>query len=252
MTSETQAKDKSFSQPVESFVRVYRRTKCSNSRVSTSLDNPDDKKHNRCQEVARLDLPLLDRETQLTGMTTPRNISIEETVTPRSQRDPNTVQASFEALDQSLLKSLPTEVNSKGVVPIDIATLPADGTSSLELLSELLTIEKVSELQAVWAYTPNVIEPSFVLGCILYCLPEQTYWHRPQDAARAVSHTVPRSSPKVLQHSMTQSTTSSHRHKSQRTWHLPRPREKTLTQLCVVAINLCNMQKPVLGAGGME
>lgn len=124
-------------------------------------------------------------------MTTPRNISIEETVTPRSQRDPNTVQASFEALDQSLLKSLPTEVNSKGVVPIDIATLPADGTSSLELLSELLTIEKVSELQAVWAYTPNVIEPSFVLGCILYCLPEQTYWHRPQDAARAVSHTVP-------------------------------------------------------------
>lgn len=35
-------------------------------------------------------------------------------------------------------------------------------------------------------YTPNVIEPSFGIGRILYCVLKQTYWHRPGDEVRAV------------------------------------------------------------------
>lgn len=36
-------------------------------------------------------------------------------------------------------------------------------------------------------YTPNVIEPSFGIGRILYSLLEHTFWAREQDAQRGVS-----------------------------------------------------------------
>lgn len=39
-------------------------------------------------------------------------------------------------------------------------------------------------------YTPNVIEPSFGLGRILYTLLEHSYWSREQDVERGVSCTA--------------------------------------------------------------
>lgn len=36
-------------------------------------------------------------------------------------------------------------------------------------------------------YTPNVIEPSFGLGRILYALLEHNFWSREQDVERGVS-----------------------------------------------------------------
>ncbi|KAI1755157.1 glycyl-tRNA synthetase 1 [Xylaria castorea] len=104
----------------------------------------------------------------------------------RFKRDAKTVQASVEALDQPLLERLATELNATGSVIVDTATPLADGSSSVELSRDLLTIQKVTRLQTVREYTPNVIEPSFGIGRILYCLLEQVYWHRPQDVARAV------------------------------------------------------------------
>ncbi|KAI3333772.1 glycyl-tRNA synthetase 1 [Ustulina deusta] len=90
-------------------------------------------------------------------------------VGPRFKRDAKAVQASVEALDQLLLERLAAELNATGSVIVETATPLADGSSS-----------------TVREYTPNVIEPSFGIGRILYCLLEQVYWHRPQDVARAV------------------------------------------------------------------
>ena len=39
---------------------------------------------------------------------------------------------------------------------------------------------------AVREYTPNVIEPSFGIGRILYSLLEHSFWRREQDIQRAV------------------------------------------------------------------
>jgi len=39
-------------------------------------------------------------------------------------------------------------------------------------------------------YTPNVIEPSFGLGRILYTLLEHSFWSREQDVERGVSFKV--------------------------------------------------------------
>lgn len=40
-------------------------------------------------------------------------------------------------------------------------------------------------------YTPNVIEPSFGLGRIMYCLLEHSFWSREQDVERGVSRAFP-------------------------------------------------------------
>ncbi|KAI0904620.1 glycyl-tRNA synthetase 1 [Ustulina deusta] len=120
-------------------------------------------------------------------------------VGPRFKRDAKAVQASVEALDQPLLERLAAELNATGSVIVDTATPLADGSSSVELSRDLLTIQKVTRLQTVREYTPNVIEPSFGIGRILYCLLEQVYWHRPQDVARAVLSLPPAVAPtKVL------------------------------------------------------
>ncbi|KAI1812781.1 glycyl-tRNA synthetase 1 [Poronia punctata] len=107
-------------------------------------------------------------------------------VGPKFKRDSKLVQASVEALDQSLLETLAAELDAKGVVKIPTTTPLANGDTIIELSRDLLSIRKVTRLQTVRKYTPNVIEPSFGIGRILYCLLEQTYWHRPQDVARAV------------------------------------------------------------------
>jgi glycyl-tRNA synthetase len=41
-------------------------------------------------------------------------------------------------------------------------------------------------LTTVYEYTPNVIEPSFGIGRILYSLIEHVYWPRPEDKQRGV------------------------------------------------------------------
>ena len=44
-------------------------------------------------------------------------------------------------------------------------------------------------------YIPNVIEPSFGIGRIFYCLVEHIYWSRPGDEARGVLSFPPRLAP---------------------------------------------------------
>lgn len=108
-------------------------------------------------------------------------------VGPRFKKDAKAVQASVEALDQQLLEDLAEKLKITGSVTVNTATPLANGSSSVELPQDLLKIQKVTQVQTVREYTPNVIEPSFGIGRILYCLLEQVYWHRPQDVARAVS-----------------------------------------------------------------
>lgn len=104
---------------------------------------------------------------------------------PRLKKDAKVIQSVVEALDQPTLERLALEVAEKGIVSIDTPAL-GDGRTSVELSKELLTIAKVTRAQNTRVYTPNVIEPSFGIGRILYCVLKQTYWHRPGDEARAV------------------------------------------------------------------
>ncbi|KTW31550.1 glycine-tRNA ligase [Pneumocystis carinii B80] len=55
-----------------------------------------------------------------------------------------------------------------------------------EIPSSLFTIEQVKKTISVREYIPNVIEPSFGIGRILYSLIEHSYWIRSDDVDRCV------------------------------------------------------------------
>ena len=105
---------------------------------------------------------------------------------PRFKKEAKTVQEAVDALDQATLERLAAELGQNGTVAIAAPGLSGE-TRSVGLTKELLSISKMTRLQTTREYTPNVVEPSFGIGRILYCLLEQVYWHRPNDVARAVS-----------------------------------------------------------------
>ncbi|KAI5119411.1 hypothetical protein M0805_004898 [Coniferiporia weirii] len=67
------------------------------------------------------------------------------------------------------------------------------------LTSEHLSVERKTFKQSIREFTPNVIEPSFGLGRILYILLEHSFWCREQDVERGVLSLPPPIAPnKVL------------------------------------------------------
>ncbi|KAL2201315.1 glycyl-tRNA synthetase [Corynascus similis CBS 632.67] len=105
---------------------------------------------------------------------------------PRFRENVQTIQSAIEALDQITLERMATELSQNGAVTVNLSTLSDAEATTVELPKELLSISKINRLRSIREYTPNVIEPSFGIGRILYCLLEQVYWHRPNDVARAV------------------------------------------------------------------
>lgn len=58
--------------------------------------------------------------------------------------------------------------------------------SSHTLKADMVTIEKKTKKAHGRNYTPSVIEPSFGIGRILYCIFEHTFYTRPDDAQKTV------------------------------------------------------------------
>ncbi len=112
----------------------------------------------------------------------------------RFRRDAKSVQDGIDALDQASLEELAAKLRETGVVAIKTAAL-ADGRTSVEISNDILSISQVTRSVNTHEYTPNVIEPSFGISRIMYSLIEHVYWHRPGDAARAVSSILEFSQP---------------------------------------------------------
>ncbi|KAF8218052.1 hypothetical protein K438DRAFT_1747289 [Mycena galopus ATCC 62051] len=116
--------------------------------------------------------------------------------------DAGVVMGAVEALDEAGL------VRLKGELAQGPATITADG-KEFTLQPSMLTIERktfktssvylvpcpgspvlapalTSTPSVVREFTPNVIEPSFGIGRILYCLLEHSFWSREQDVERGV------------------------------------------------------------------
>ncbi|KII83997.1 hypothetical protein PLICRDRAFT_46789 [Plicaturopsis crispa FD-325 SS-3] len=107
-------------------------------------------------------------------------------------KDTALVQEIVNALDEAGLLKL------KGELAQGSATVERDG-KSFTLTPALLTIERKTFKQSIREFTPNVIEPSFGLGRILYLLLEHTFWSREQDVERGVLSLPPLVAPtKVL------------------------------------------------------
>ncbi|PYH94943.1 glycyl-tRNA synthetase [Aspergillus ellipticus CBS 707.79] len=115
---------------------------------------------------------------------------------PRFKKDGKTVTAAIEALSQELREKLSLDLEQTGKIEVAVEGVPS---GKVELDKELIKIEKRTRVENVREYTPNVIEPSFGIGRILYSMIEQVYWSREGDEARGVLSFPPAIAPtKVL------------------------------------------------------
>ena len=103
---------------------------------------------------------------------------------PRFKKDAKAVETSIESLTQDVREKLSLELKIEGKIEVEV---PIHSNNKVELEKGLINIEKRTRVEHVREYTPNVIEPSFGIGRILYSLMEHVYWSRPGDEARGVS-----------------------------------------------------------------
>jgi glycyl-tRNA synthetase len=103
---------------------------------------------------------------------------------PRFKKDAKKVEAAINSLSEELREKLSLDLAKEGKVEIDVEGVES---GKVELGKDLINIEKRTRIEHIREYTPNVIEPSFGVGRILYCLLEHSYWHRAGDEARGVS-----------------------------------------------------------------
>ena len=113
---------------------------------------------------------------------------------PKFRKDAKVVEEAVAALSQAERETMAQRLETDGSIKLTIA-----GANNVVLDRDLITIVKRTRIENTREYTPNVIEPSFGIGRILYCLLEHVYWHRADDEARGVLSFPPAIAPsKVL------------------------------------------------------
>ena len=103
---------------------------------------------------------------------------------PKFKKDGKSVEAAVEALSQDLREKLSLDLENSGKIEIDV---PGVGDGKVEIGKDLINIEKRTRIEHVREYTPNVIEPAFGIGRILYSIMEHVYWSREGSEERGVS-----------------------------------------------------------------
>ncbi|KAH8895033.1 glycyl-tRNA synthetase 1 [Thozetella sp. PMI_491] len=118
---------------------------------------------------------------------------------PHYKKDGKTVETAVLATNQEQRGQLEKELKENGKIVLDV---PGVGDGKVEISKDLFSIEWTKKVENVREYTPNVIEPSFGIGRILYSLMEHNYWTRASeggDEARGVLSFPPAVAPtKVL------------------------------------------------------
>ncbi len=103
---------------------------------------------------------------------------------PKFKKDGKSVEAAVEALTQEMREKLSFDLKDAGEIEIEVSGV---GNGRVKLERDYINIEKRTRIENTREYTPNVIEPSFGIGRILYSLVEHIYWTREGDEARGVS-----------------------------------------------------------------
>lgn len=106
---------------------------------------------------------------------------------PKFKKDGKTVEAAIESLSQDVREKLSLDLQEKGKIELDA---PGVGNGKVDVDQDLIKIEKRTRIEHTREYTPNVIEPAFGIGRILYSLLEHVYWSREGADERGVGCTI--------------------------------------------------------------
>ena len=101
---------------------------------------------------------------------------------PKFKKDGKLVEAAVLATTQEQRKGFAQDMETAGKISLDVPSVGA-----VEISKDLVKFEFKKITQHIREYTPNVIEPSFGIGRILFALCEHNYWVRDGDEARGVS-----------------------------------------------------------------
>lgn len=114
---------------------------------------------------------------------------------PKFRKDAPKVEAYLLGLSQEELAAKADQLKSEGKIVFNVEGIEGD----IELDDKFVSIEKKTKTEHVREFVPNVIEPSFGIGRIIYSIFEHSFWSRPEDSARAVLSFPPLVAPtKVL------------------------------------------------------
>lgn len=130
--------------------------------------------------------PLVVRETRKEPLVVEEyQIDLEKKkLGPKFRKDAKAVETAIEALTQDMREKLSLDLQKEGKISI---STPGVGSGTTVLEKDLIAIEKRQRTEHTREYTPNVIEPSFGIGRILYSVMEHVFWTREGDEARGVS-----------------------------------------------------------------
>lgn len=103
---------------------------------------------------------------------------------PKFKKDAKAVETALEELSQDMREKLSISMDKDGKVELPVASVEG---GKVELDTSVVKFEKQKRNVTFREFVPNVIEPSFGIGRILYSLMEHCYWTRENDEARSVS-----------------------------------------------------------------
>lgn len=108
----------------------------------------------------------------------------KKTSGPKLKKSLKPVSDALEQLSQELKEKLSLDIEKEGKIELSVEGVEG---GKIELDKSIVTFEKQKRTVTTREYIPNVIEPSFGIGRILYSLMEHSYWTREKDEARSVS-----------------------------------------------------------------
>ncbi|KAL4726487.1 Glycine--tRNA ligase 1, mitochondrial [Fusarium chlamydosporum] len=118
---------------------------------------------------------------------------------PQFKKDAKTVETALLATPQEQREKLAKELSDNGSITLEVANV---GDGKVQINKDSIAIEFRKRVENTREFVPNVIEPSFGIGRILYSLMEHSFWTRGTeggDEARGVLSFPPTVAPtKVL------------------------------------------------------
>ncbi|KAI9762647.1 MAG: Glycine--tRNA ligase 1, mitochondrial [Chaenotheca gracillima] len=110
---------------------------------------------------------------------------VREKFGPKFRKNARIVEAAIKNMTQEQLQESAVSLENDGRITVTA------GPQNYILERDEITIEKRTRIERVREYVPNVIEPSFGIGRILYCLIEHVHWVRDQSSDKRVVLSFP-------------------------------------------------------------
>ncbi|KAI1318403.1 hypothetical protein F5Y16DRAFT_392008 [Xylariaceae sp. FL0255] len=107
------------------------------------------------------------------------------------RKDHGIVTKALVKLNQGRLEKLAKELKENGKIVVDVPGLKRPA----EMTTEHVAIDLETRLEHHRTHFPHVIEPSFGIGRILYCVLENVFWYRKGDKDRCVLSLPPAMAP---------------------------------------------------------